>query len=100
MLENRRAFLKLAGLAAGTSAAGYALGAREDPRFHGLSIRGNGEAAAGVWHRMKLVGQPVMDAQLLFFLGAARAGLTDIGEVLDTALRITPGDERSWFESW
>lgn len=30
-----------------------------------------------------------MDAQLLFFLGVAPNGLTDIGEVLDGATRVT-----------
>lgn len=68
-------------------------------RFHPDSILGEGEAAK-VWYRYAFIGQPVMDAQLLFFLGLAPYGLVDVGEVLDTATRITPGDERSWFEQW
>ncbi|WP_437694462.1 hypothetical protein [Sorangium sp. So ce176] len=56
--------------------------------------------AAGVWHRYKFIGQPVMDAQIVFWLGLASMGLTDVGEVLDTATRVRPGDERSWFEQW
>ncbi|MBW2734482.1 MAG: alpha/beta fold hydrolase [Deltaproteobacteria bacterium] len=33
-------------------------------------------------------------------MGLASTGLTDVGEVLDTATRIVPGDELSWFEAW
>lgn len=60
---------------------------------------GLGEAEA-VWYRHRFIDQPVMDNQLVFWLGLAPTGLTDVGEVLDTATRITPGDERSWFAEW
>ncbi|MEZ4266579.1 MAG: alpha/beta fold hydrolase [Myxococcota bacterium] len=104
-MNSRRRFL------AGTAAAGAALGlgwmggrrdldeAVRDSRFHPDGILGQGESAR-LWYRYSFIGQPVMDTQLLFILGLASAGLTDIGEVLDTATRISAADERSWFDAW
>jgi len=102
---NRRHFLAFAGVAGGAGALGYAGGARhtdaavEAARFHGEDVLGLG-APRRVWYRQKLTGQAVMDNQLIFWLGLAPVGLTDVGEVLDTATRIKPGNERSWFEQW
>ncbi len=97
----RRALLMGAGL--GGAAAWAAARTMTKPalseRFHGDDMLGQQEAAR-VWYRYKFIGQPVMDTQLLFWLGLASAGLTDIGEVLDTATRIRAGDETSWFEQW
>jgi len=41
-----------------------------------------------------------MDNQLLWYLGHAFSGSADVGEVLDTATRIKPADELSWFKQW
>ncbi|MEQ1570020.1 MAG: alpha/beta hydrolase, partial [Myxococcota bacterium] len=71
----------------------------EAARFQADDLLGQG-APAKVWYRYRFIGQPVMDTQLLFWLGNAAYGATDVGEVLDTATRIDPGDERSWFEAW
>jgi len=68
-------------------------------RFHGDDLLGQGTATQR-WYRYKHIGQSVMDAQLLFWLGLASVGLTDVGEVLDTATRIEVGNELSWFEQW
>lgn len=101
----RRRFLGMAALMGAAGAAGLGLGrsgveqAVAQARFHGDTMLGTG-AAEKVWYRYKFIDQPVMDTQLMFWLGMAASGLTDIGEVLDTATRIASGDERSWFEQW
>jgi len=101
----RRGFLRAAALAAGAGALGYA-GARQgvqaqvrDARFHGDDLLSR-EQAHQTWYRYKFIGQAIMDNQLVFWLGLAPTGLTDVGEVLDTATRIRAGDEVSWFEEW
>lgn len=101
MIDRRRLLLGagLAGAGAVTTWLGSRAMAGPDPRFHGDDILGQARAN-GAWYRYRFVGQPVMDAQILFYLGLAPNGLTDIGEVLDAATRIVPGDERSWFETW
>lgn len=100
----RRQFFGAAATATGGTALGLALGGRgvdeavQSARFHGDSMLGEGESNA--WYRLKIIGQPVMDTQLIFWLGLAPNGLTDIGEVLDTGTRIVAGNETSWFEEW
>jgi hypothetical protein len=101
----RRGFLRAAALAAGAGALGYA-GARrgvqaelQGARFHGDDLLSR-EQGHQTWYRYKFIGQAVMDNQLVFWLGLAPTGLTDVGEVLDTATRIQSGDEVSWFEQW
>jgi hypothetical protein len=104
-MMNRRRFLTNVGIGGGGAALGYAAGKRGldqaivSARFHGDDVLGQRDAAR-VWYRHKFIGQPVMDTQLMFWLGLAPTGLTDVGEVLDTATRIRPGDEVSWFEQW
>lgn len=101
----RRRLLSHAGIAGAAAVAGFAAGSRgrdeavSAARFHGDDILGQSDIAK-VWYRYKLIGQPVMDSQIMFWLGLAPTGLTDVGEVLDTATRIEPGDELSWFEQW
>jgi hypothetical protein len=101
----RRGFLRAAALAAGAGALGYA-GARrgvqaelQGARFHGDDLLSR-EQGHQTWYRYKFIGQAIMDNQLVFWLGLAPTGLTDVGEVLDTATRIQSGDEVSWFEQW
>ncbi len=102
---DRRTLLGAGFVASAAAAMGLAVGERRKNQalntalYHGDSMLGDGDSAR-VWYRQKFIGQPVMDTQLLFYLGLAGQGLTDIGEVLDTATRITPGDEVSWFEAW
>ena len=101
----RRQFLSRGALLAGALGAGW-VGGRSDvraavktARFHPDNILGQGEAQE-VWYRHRFIDQPVMDNQLTFLLGLASVGLSDVGEVLDTATRIDAGDEISWFENW
>ena len=102
---DRRNFLKATGIASGAALLGYG-GAQAEAqraltaaRFHAQDILGQGEPVRA-WYRYKFIGQTVMDTQLIFWLGLAPTGLTDVGEVLDTATRIKAGDERSWFDEW
>jgi len=104
-MVTRRSFLGGAAIAGSGAALGFGLGRRGldaavvDARFHADDILG-GETGARLWYRYKFVGQAVMDNQITFLLGLAPNGLTDIGEVLDTAMHIAIGDEVSWFEAW
>ena len=104
MLDRRR-FVRHSVLAGGAAALGIAPGRRgvdaavDAARFHADDLLGQGEAKRA-WYRYRFIGQPVMDAQIVFWLGQASSGLTDVGEVLDTTTRIRPGDEVSWFEQW
>jgi pimeloyl-ACP methyl ester carboxylesterase len=58
------------------------------------------QAAEGVWYHTRWIGEPIMDNRLLWYLSHAGTGMSDIGECLDTASRIVPGDEKSWFDQW
>jgi pimeloyl-ACP methyl ester carboxylesterase len=60
-----------------------------------------GAAAGGAalqrpWYELGMMPDPVLEQVLLFYLSEARMGLTDIGEVLDAASRVTAQDEYSW----
>ncbi|KFE59775.1 alpha/beta hydrolase family protein [Hyalangium minutum] len=52
------------------------------------------------WYDLRFTGDGLMDNQLLWFLGHATTGMSDIGECLETAKRIRPGEEESWFAAW
>ncbi|NTX17169.1 alpha/beta fold hydrolase [Myxococcus sp. CA056] len=52
------------------------------------------------WYDLRLSGDGLMDNQLLWFLGHATHGQADVSDVMETAKRMRPGDERSWFEAW
>lgn len=108
---NRRTFLGNLALFGGSAALGGAgaLGGRRlilgppldetQVRFHPDNVVGVGEGTAA-WYRYRFTGQSVMDNQLIFLLGLSTERLTDVGEVLDTGLRIQAGDEASWFDAW
>lgn len=65
-----------------------------------------GTPAAGVdssrrpWYDLRMMPDPILDQVLLFYLSEARHGMTDIGEVLDTASRVSAADEMSWTRQW
>lgn len=110
-MMDRRRFFTTSLAAGGGGLLGLGLGKRgldaavASARFHpdemlGEATAGGGPQGLGAWYRYQFIGQPVMDTQLLFWLGLAPNGLSDVGEVLDTGTRITPGDELSWFEAW
>jgi alpha-beta hydrolase superfamily lysophospholipase len=52
------------------------------------------------WYELGIIGEPVMDNQLLWYLSHAGQGMSDIGECLDTARRIDAADEYSWPKEW
>ena len=52
------------------------------------------------WYDLRMMPDPILDQVLLFYLSEARHGMTDIGEVLDTASRVRPEDEYSWTREW
>lgn len=103
---SRRTLFGRAALVGGAAAAGFVGGTARleravmHARFQPDDMLGQGRAAAPLWYRYRFIGQPVMDTQLMFWLGQAGSGLTEVGEVLDTATRIEPGDEGSWFGEW
>jgi len=47
-----------------------------------------------------IIGEPIMDNQLLWYLSDNGQGMSDIGECLVTASRIEANDESSWFGGW
>ena len=52
------------------------------------------------WYDLGLGLDDIQENQALFLLGLTYAGQADIGEVLDTATRITADDEFSWYKEW
>jgi acetyl esterase/lipase len=54
------------------------------------------QAAPRPWYDLRMMPDPILDQVLLFYLSEARHGMTDIGEVLDTASRVRADDEYSW----
>ncbi|MBZ4421565.1 alpha/beta fold hydrolase [Myxococcus sp. RHST-1-4] len=94
---SRRSMLAGMGLFAGGAAA--AAGARQflvpaPVEVPGINPRGD------AWYDLRLTGDGLMDNQLLWFLGHATHGQSDVGEALETAKRIQAGDEKSWFDAW
>jgi alpha-beta hydrolase superfamily lysophospholipase len=57
-------------------------------------------AKAKRWYELGRMGDEVLDQVLLFYLGESWAGMTDVGEVLETASRINAKDPRSWAREW
>ena len=99
---NRRNFLKGLGVFAGTAIIGSdlipALG-------KGSVLAQQTEALAGPitnrpWYTMSFTGDPLMDERVLFYLGHAWYQMSEIGECLDTASRITAGDTPGWRREW
>ncbi|MGO9310919.1 MAG: alpha/beta hydrolase family protein [Spirochaetia bacterium] len=58
------------------------------------------DAAPRPWYDLRMMPDPILDQVLLFYLSEARHGMTDIGEVLDTAGRVRADDELSWTREW
>ncbi len=58
------------------------------------------DAAPRPWYDLRMMPDPILDQVLLFYLSEARHGMTDIGEVLDTAGRVRDDDELSWTREW
>ena len=52
------------------------------------------------WYDLDRMGDKVLDQVLLFYMGEAWTGMTDIGEVLETARRVDAKDPTSWTREW
>jgi hypothetical protein len=52
------------------------------------------------WYELGMMSDEVLDQVVLFYLGEAWTGMTDIGEVLETAKRVDIHDQRSWTREW
>ncbi len=93
----RRELLKRMGLVAGLAAAGLELPftakAQETPAAPAATSK-------RLWYEPGFMPDPVLDNQLLFYLGSVYEGMADIGEVLDTAFRMDTADPMSWPREW
>jgi alpha-beta hydrolase superfamily lysophospholipase len=52
------------------------------------------------WYELNMTADPILDQVLLFYLGEAWAGMTDINECLRTAARVDKKDPDSWTREW
>lgn len=52
------------------------------------------------WYELGMMADPILDQVLLFYLSEAWAGMTDVGEVLETASRVRADDPNSWSREW
>jgi pimeloyl-ACP methyl ester carboxylesterase len=95
----RRQILKGAGLVGIGSVLGSGLA------LAGTRRKSEGGTAQSVaskrpWYELDIIGEPIMDNQLLWYLSHTGQGMADLGECLDTASRIDAGDENSWPKEW
>jgi alpha-beta hydrolase superfamily lysophospholipase len=106
---SRRSFLA-AGAAAATLAAAGGLSLPAAPALaagsHLPSKTGQParrrlfDAKKQPWYELGMMGDPVLDSQLLWYLSAVYQGMADVGECLDTAHRVNPSDPWSWPREW
>ena len=96
---SRRSVLSSLGLAvSAAAAAGAGFTASMEKA---LAVTGEtGYVKPGRWYELGIIGDDYLDAQLLRQLEAVWHGMGDIGEVLDTANRVQPGNPQSWFKAW
>jgi len=52
------------------------------------------------WYELGMMADPILDQVLLFYLGEAWTGMTDINECLETASRVKKDDPDSWTREW
>jgi len=77
---------------------GLAVGGPAWAQDRGAAPGPAGQDSAGPrpWYDLRMMPDPILDQVLLFYLSEARHGMTDIGEVLDAASRVSADDEYSW----
>jgi hypothetical protein len=56
--------------------------------------------ASPKWYELTMMADPILDQVLLFYLGEAWTGMTDINECLQTASRVEKDDPDSWTREW
>ncbi|MBX3083453.1 MAG: alpha/beta fold hydrolase [Anaerolineae bacterium] len=100
--HNRRHFLKQAGLLAGFTAVGAAGLPTMNASASDLFSSGRAPQAqdAKPWYSLSVIGDPLMDERLIYYLGHSWFRMADIGECLDTASRIEAGNPASWRKEW
>ena len=92
----RRQILRGAGLVGVGTVLGASLGFAGARR----GSEGGGAGSERPWYELGIIGEPVMDNQLLWYLSHTGQGMADIGECLDTAGRIDAADANSWPREW
>jgi len=90
---------RMLGLLAVLLPVGMAMGGPVCAQETGAGTAG-AQAAVRPWYELSMMPDPILDQVLLFYLSEARHGMTDIGEVLDTASRVRADDEYSWTREW
>ncbi len=65
-----------------------------------LAVSGVGAQDAKPWYELGRMADPILDQVLLFYLGEAWTGMTDIGECLESASRVSTDDPWSWTRAW
>jgi hypothetical protein len=86
----RRERLKDVGLVGAEALLGSAL-TLADTRQEGGNAQGT--ESKRPWYELGIIGEQIIDNQLLWYLSHTRQGMADIGECLDTAGRIDAADE-------
>ena len=96
---SRRRMLANVGLVAGGALLGTGCTVAGTRRESGGGIA-RGAGSERPWYELDIIGEWIMDNQLLWYLSHTGQGMADIGECLDTASRIEANDESSWFGEW
>ena len=96
----RRQVLKGAGLFAGGALLGSGLTLASTQPALGDKILNSSGRSERPWYDLGIIGEPIMDNQLLWYLSHVGQGMADVGECLDTASRIDAADENSWPKEW
>jgi alpha-beta hydrolase superfamily lysophospholipase len=66
----------------------------------GATSCSSGRSNKKPWYELGMTSDAVLDQVLLFYMGEAWTGMTDVGEVLETAGRVNAKDPRSWSREW
>ncbi len=93
----RREMLKGVGLVGAGALLGSGLTLAGARRQSGIA---QGAGSERPWYELGIIGEPIMDNQLLWYLSHTGQGMSDIGECLDTANRIDAADLNSWPKEW
>jgi pimeloyl-ACP methyl ester carboxylesterase len=98
----RRDLLKRMGLAAGLAAVGLELpfAAKAQEKSGATPEAAPSATPKRLWYEPGFMPDPVLDNQLLFYLGSVYEGMADVGEVLDTAFRMDTADPMNWPREW
>ncbi len=94
----RREMLKGVGLVGAGALLGSGLTTLAGERQEGDIAQGAGSERP--WYELGIIGEPIMDNQLLWYLSHTGQGMADIGECLDTASRIDAADAYTWPKEW